>query len=76
MKWLVELKHWKDTREDNKIGTGEGLEPIQVGEDGPDDILEIEDMGLIQKIQNYFFIIEVTLTENRQHIKKALMWSM
>lgn len=46
MKCLVELTQWKDTREDIKIGAGEGLEPIQVGDDGSDNILEIEEMEL------------------------------
>lgn len=45
-KWLTDLK---DTREDIKVGTGEGLEIVQVADDSSDDVLKIEDMELIQK---------------------------
>lgn len=46
------LTHLKDTREDIKVGTGEGLEIVQVADDSSDDILKIERMELSQKIKN------------------------
>lgn len=41
----------KDTREDIKIGTGEGLEIVQVADDSPDDILKTDVMKLRQKFK-------------------------
>lgn len=62
MKWLVGLTHLKDTREDIKVGTGEGLEIVQVADDSSDDILKIEGMELSQKIKKIYEITGVTLT--------------
>lgn len=62
MKWLVGLTHLKDTREDIKVGTGEGLEIVQVADDSSDDILKIEGMELSQEIKKLYEITGVTLT--------------
>lgn len=62
MKWLVGLTHLKDTREDIKVGTGEGLEIVQVADDSSDDILKREGMELSQKIKKLYEITGVTLT--------------